>query len=154
MLISKGCRIKLHFSMVLRDENKTISSTFRGKPAELTVGDGSLFEYFESCLLNLSTGAEQTFVIPPDKAFGQYNSQNIHVIPRSKFTHKLEKGLIIMFEGQNTQTLPGIITDFNSSQVTVDFNHPLAGKTLLFRVKILDVAAPNYQIITTDKMSV
>lgn len=152
MTISEGRKVKLHFSLALQgDAHHIINSTFAGSPAELVLGDGNLPESFEYCLLDMHLGEEQTFTLSPDKAFGQYSLKNVHVIPRNKFNHELQKGLLVLFTAKNKQELPGVVTCFDNLSVTVDFNHPLAGQTLLFKVKILDISSSKHEIIATDK---
>jgi len=83
----------------------------------------------------------ETFVIPPEKGFGQANPNNIQEFKRETFAEDLtlEKGLMLSFADAQNAELPGVVTDFNDDKVTVDFNHPLAGKPINFEVKILQV---------------
>ncbi|MGB8975357.1 MAG: peptidylprolyl isomerase, partial [Pseudomonas capeferrum] len=78
----------------------------------------------------------------PENAFGQPNPQNVQIMPRSQFTDmELSEGLLVIFNDAANAELPGVVKAFDDAQVTIDFNHPLAGKTLSFEVQILDVKA-------------
>lgn len=78
----------------------------------------------------------------PENAFGQPNPQNVQVMPRSNFEGmELSDGLLIIFNDAANAELPGVVKAFDDDQVTIDFNHPLAGKTLTFEVEILEVKA-------------
>ncbi|MCY1562857.1 FKBP-type 16 kDa peptidyl-prolyl cis-trans isomerase [compost metagenome] len=81
-------------------------------------------------------------VVAPENAFGQPNPQNVQVMPRSNFEGmELSEGLLIIFNDAANTELPGVVKAFDDDQVTIDFNHPLAGKTLTFEVEILEVKA-------------
>ena len=132
--------VTLHFSITLQT-GEIIDSTFDEEPATFTVGDGNLLEGFEEVVMGLAAGTRETFTISPEKGFGQHNPSNMQTIKRDQFADDitLEKGLVLSFaDAQNTE-LPGVVSDFTDEEVTVDFNHPLAGKDVLFEVQIISV---------------
>ncbi|MFT5118268.1 MAG: FKBP-type peptidyl-prolyl cis-trans isomerase SlpA [Kiritimatiellia bacterium] len=140
LVIAEGTAVTLHFSLSLKDGD-VIDSTFDDEPATFTVGDGNLLPGFEASMMGLSSGAKESFTIVPEKGFGQHNPSNIQIIARDQFAEELtmEKGLMLSFsDAQNTE-LPGVVAEFNDKDVTVDFNHPLAGKDIIFKVEIISV---------------
>lgn len=140
VVIVEGSVVTLHFSLTLKD-GEIIDSTFNEEPATFTVGDGTLFAGFESSVMGLTAGAKETFTISPEHGFGQHNASNIQTIARDQFGDDivLEEGLVLSFaDAQNTE-LPGVVTAFDDDNVTVDFNHPLSGKDILFEVEIISV---------------
>ncbi|WP_416885150.1 FKBP-type peptidyl-prolyl cis-trans isomerase [Marinospirillum sp.] len=138
--ITPSSQVTLHFSLSLED-GQLVDSNFDQTPAQLIVGDGNLPEGFESLLLGLSEGDEQSFTVPPEKAFGQHNPSNIQLLARKDFTDadQLEVGMVFGFTDKAGGELPGVIAELDEQQVRVDFNHPLAGRTLTFKVRILTV---------------
>lgn len=140
IVISAGTRVTLHFSLALED-GEVVDSNFEGRPAVLEVGDGSLPQAFEDVLMGLAAGAEKTFAMPPEKAFGQHNPSNIQAMLKKDFPPELDlqQGLVVSFADANRAELPGVITAIDGETITVDFNHPLAGHTLTFRVAIVAV---------------
>ncbi|MBE0485964.1 FKBP-type peptidyl-prolyl cis-trans isomerase [Marinobacter sp.] len=138
--IDKGTRVKLHFSLKFED-GETVDSTFDKEPATLEIGDDNLPENFEAYLMGLKAGDHQAFEVPPEKAFGQRNPNNIQTFKRHDFSADmvLEKGVVISFADARQQELPGVINRVEGDEVEVDFNHPLAGRTLTFEVQIIDV---------------
>ena len=102
------------------------------------MGDGSLTENFEKCLLGLQAGDEKSFELAPEDAFGQPNPDNIYYVDRSKFgaDTPAEVGTIIAFTQPDGTELPGLVRVAGDS-VTIDFNHPLAGQRVTFEVEIL-----------------
>lgn len=140
LVIAEGTMVTLHFSVALTNGN-VVDTTFDGEPAVFTVGDGNLLAGFESSVFGLAAGAKEAFVIAPEEGFGQHNPSNIQVIARDQFSDDidLEEGLVLSFaDAQNTE-LPGVVSDVSDKDVTVDFNHPLAGKEIVFTVEIIKV---------------
>jgi len=139
-MINASSKVSLNFELAL-ETGDVIDSTFDDAPATFTMGDGSLLPGFEAVLLGLSAGDEQSFKIAPEDAFGQSNESNFQAIPKSAFPEdeELEIGLVMSFENGPEGELPGVIHAFEGDEVIVNFNHPLAGQTLGFRVAIIDV---------------
>jgi FKBP-type peptidyl-prolyl cis-trans isomerase SlpA len=139
--IGQNTQVTLHFALHLEDGN-TVDSTFDKAPATFKVGDGSLLPGFENALFGLKAGDKRDFSVPPENAFGQPNPQNVQVMPRNQFQGmELAEGLLVIFNDAANAELPGIVKAFDDREVTVDFNHPLAGKPLRFEVQIIDVQA-------------
>ncbi|WP_373096332.1 FKBP-type peptidyl-prolyl cis-trans isomerase [Zhongshania sp.] len=140
--IGPGTEITLHFALGIIDGDE-VDSTFDGKPATFSYGDGSLLPGVEAKLLGLRAGASETFTLAPEDAFGQRNPANIQRFPRSQFAADmvLEEGVVISFADAARAELPGVVSEVNDESVMVDFNHPLAGRSLAFRVEILRVSA-------------
>jgi FKBP-type peptidyl-prolyl cis-trans isomerase SlpA len=137
--IGTGSRVTLHFAIKL-DDGAQVDSTFDKQPATFTVGDGSLLPGFEQTLFGLKSGDQRSFTIAPEQGFGQTNPQNVQVIARSQFAKmELSEGLLIIFNDAANAELPGVVKAFDEERVTIDFNHPLAGKQLIFDVLIIQV---------------
>lgn len=137
--IGSDTRVTLHFALSL-DNGDVVDSTFDKQPATFTVGDGNLLPGFEQALFGLKAGDQRTVRIPPEQGFGQHNPQNVQVMPRSQFEGmELSEGLLVIFNDAAKTELPGIVKAFDEREVSVDFNHPLAGKALDFRVEVIDV---------------
>ena len=135
--VSESTRIFLNFSVGLEDGSE-VYSNFGGDEVSFVMGDGSLLPGFERLLLGMSPGERQRFVVPPENAFGQPNDNNVRYFPRKQFDKAmdLDVGLVVSFADASGSELPGMIVACGEDQVTVDFNHPLAGRTILFDVLI------------------
>ncbi|MFH7565743.1 FKBP-type peptidyl-prolyl cis-trans isomerase [Oceanimonas smirnovii] len=140
-VIGPNSEVLFHFTIKLEDGSVADSTQLQGKPAKLQMGDGSLTDNFEACLLGLETGAKKVFELTPNDAFGEVNPNNIHYMERSRFSAdlELEEGAILSFTQPNGAEIPGIIRGVAGDSVTVDFNHPLAGHNVTFEVEILAV---------------
>ena len=133
-------QVTLHFALKL-ENGEVVDSTEGKAPATFTVGDGNLLPGFEVALYGFKAGDKRSLQIEPENAFGQPNPQNVQVMPRGQFQDmELSEGLLIIFNDAANAELPGVVKAFDEQQVTIDFNHPLAGKTLNFEVEIIEVA--------------
>lgn len=135
--VDEGTRVFLNFSLALED-GAEVDSNFGGEAVSFAIGDGSLLPGFERRIIGMQSGERKLFQVPPEEAFGQPNENNVQRVPRDGFDEslELELGLVCSFADASGGELPGMIVGFDDSEVTVDFNHPLAGHTILFDVQI------------------
>lgn len=140
--------VTLHHRLGLTD-GSVLEDTFDSDPITFRLGTGEMAEGLELALLELQPGDEQTIDIGPDLAFGFADENAIHLIERSEFNPQmqLEEGLIIEFSTPSGETLPGTILGFDNEKVRVDFNHPLAGQTIRYTVRIVDVQNPESETV-------
>ena len=137
--IGQGSTVTLHFSLKF-DNGEVVDSNFEKDPATFTIGDGSLLPGFERVLFGLKDSDKRTFEIPPEQGFGTPNEQNVQIMPRSQFdSMELDYGVLVIFKDAAGGEMPGVVKAFNDQQVTIDFNHPLAGKVIVFDVEIIQV---------------
>ena len=125
------------------DDGSVVDSTFDGDAAAFEFGDGNLPEGFETLLIGMKAGDKGQWDVPPEKAFGMPNPNNQQAMLRSEFPDDMElaEGLVVSFADANKSELPGVVAELNDDEVVIDFNHPLAGKTLHFEVQVLSVTA-------------
>jgi FKBP-type peptidyl-prolyl cis-trans isomerase SlpA len=140
LAVGPGTKVTLHFALQL-DNGDIVDSNFEREPAVFTVGDGNLLPGFEKALFGMYEGDHKTLVIKPEEGFGQRNPNNIQEIPRSQFNAELElaEGLMLSFADAQKTELPGVVQKFDDEVVIIDFNHPLAGRDILFEVAILKI---------------
>ena len=140
--VGQGTRVFLNFALSLEDGSE-IDSNFSGDPVDFVVGDGSLLPGFERLLFGMAAGERQIFSVEPEHAFGMPNDSNVQGVPRDQFDDdvELEIGLMFYFNDAGGGEVPGLVISFDDDEVTVDFNHPLAGRTILFDVMIHRVEA-------------
>lgn len=141
--IDAQSRITLHFELALGD-GSVVDSTFDRKPATFRYGDGSLLPAIEKKLLGMSAGQRQIFELKPEDAFGQRNPANIQRFDRRDFAPDMDlsEGTVLSFADARKAELPGVVQQVTDDEVVVDFNHPLAGRTLSFTAEILAVDPP------------
>ena len=140
-VIGNNSEVLMHFDLKLEDGSAADSTRVNNKPAKMRMGDGSLTANFEACLLGLAQGDKKSFKLEANDAFGMPNPDNIHHMDKNRFGGdvELEPGVIMAFAQPDGTEIPGIIREVAGDSVTVDFNHPLAGQTVIFDVEILAV---------------
>lgn len=149
--IDAQARVTLHFAILL-DTGEEIDTTRRGRPATFVMGDGSLLPGFEAVLVGLQAGDDAQLELEPAQAFGEHRRENVQLIARERFTDVvLEPGLIVSFSAPDGE-LPGVVRRLFERTVEIDFNHPLAGRRIIFDVSILQVDdAGNEHPVTVDE---
>lgn len=138
--VTERSTVRLHLSLALED-GTIAESTFDDDPLTFTLGDGTLDHGLELGLYGLVRGDRQRLTLDPGQAFGAYDPDRVQTLARDTFAADmaLEPGLIIGFETAGGEELAGAVLEVNEGMVKVDFNHPLAGRTLVYDVEILDV---------------
>ena len=142
--VGENTLVTLHFSLSLKNGD-LVDSTFDKQPAKFEFGDGQLPDGFQSYLVGMSAGETNEWQVPPEKSFGMPNPNNLQVMKRTDFSADMElaEGLVVSFADANKSELPGVVKSFDEDKVTIDFNHPLAGEILSFKVEIIDVQTFN-----------
>ncbi|MCW4149763.1 FKBP-type peptidyl-prolyl cis-trans isomerase [Halomonas sp. 18H] len=138
--IDEGMQVTLHFTLKLED-GTVVDSTRDKQAATFQVGDGNLPPGFERPIMGLTAGEQGCYEISPEHAFGQHNPQNVQMIAVDDFGDQVpEPGMVMSFADAAGGELPGVIKEVGEKQVEVDFNHPLAGRTLTFEVEVIEVS--------------
>ena len=149
MQLKKGDTVVVVYDGLL-DNGEVFESSEASGPLEFTVGEGSVNAAFEEQLIGLRQGEEKTFQLPADKAHGPSNPELIHTVARSVLPNPeqlavgLVLGLNVEHEGKK-ESVPAMVTAIDGDQVAIDFNHPLAGKALTYRVTIQSITPASAQ---------
>ena len=141
MPIKKGDTIKIEYEGSLDDGTVFDASKNHGQPLEFEVGSGQVIKGFDDGVLGLKEGEEKEIVLPPEQAYGPYNPELVKKLPRDKLPtgQELKPGLMLMMKLSNGQELPVRIASVDEKEISVDVNHPLAGKTLHFWIKVVEI---------------
>ncbi len=118
-------------------------SSFDDDPLDFVMGDGTLEARIEQHLLGMTVGTDQSLSLSPDQAYGQPEDERLQRLSRDAFPADLAlaEGRLISFTLPDGNETLGLIEAIGDTEVLIDFNHPLAGKPILLRVKILAVEA-------------
>ncbi len=109
-----------------------------GQPLEFITGKGHIIPGLEKALEGMSVGESGDILVPAADAYGEYNAEAIQTLPIEQFEGvELQEGLTLYGQGEQGQTVQVTVKSFTDKEVNVDFNHPLAGKDLMFSVKVL-----------------
>lgn len=139
--IDQTSKVTMHFSLALEDGTMVDSTFDSGEPLSFTMSDGTLIDGLEYAIIGLVAGDRQTINIGPDAGFGYRDETAVQEMKRTDFGEDIElnPGVVVEFDSPSGLQVPGTITEINDDTVKVDFSHPLAGRTVIFKVEILDV---------------
>ena len=140
--IKKGDKVKIEYVGTLDDGSIFDSTAIHGRPLEFTVGEGGLLAGVESAVLGMQRGEEKTVVVTPTEGYGEYHPDLVKELPRACFPtdRDLEEGSVYKMTLHNGHQYTVRITKILNDMVTIDLNPPLAGKTLHFKIKIINIA--------------
>ena len=132
---------KIKFNYTLKVEGQVVESTEGKEPLEYTHGEGQLIPGLASQLEGMHVGDQKTVVVKPEDAYGQVNPEAIQELPKTSFPadFKPKEGMVVELKGPEGDVLPAVIMEIKDQTIVLNFNHPLAGKTLEFDVKIVSI---------------
>lgn len=136
----EGDTVKVHYTAKLQD-GEVVDTTQKQDPWEFTLGEGHVIRGFEEAVIGMNPGESKTIDIPSDKAYGPYQQERILSIDRSKFPKHItpEVGQYLRIPQPGGATATVTITEVTESKVTIDGNHPLAGKDLVFDIQLVEI---------------
>jgi len=136
-----GDTVNVHYTGTL-DDGTVFDSSVNREPLTFTIGAGQVIPGFEEGVIDMAPGEAKTVHIPAEQAYGARRSELAAAFPLEHFPpdFKPELGLQLELRSQDGQPIVVTITDFNDETVTLDANHPLAGKDLTFELQLVDIA--------------
>ena len=141
MPIKNGDKVKIKYHGTLDDGTVFDSSENHGKPLEFEVGAKQVIKGFEDAIVGMEKDEEKFIKLQPSEAYGNYNDQLIKKVPRDKLPKEdLKPGMILGLILANGAQIPAKIIEVNETEATIDLNHPLAGKNLNFKIKVVEIS--------------
>jgi len=139
VVISKGSKVA--FDYVLTVDGKIVDSSQTKGPLEYTHGDASLIPGLTKRMEGMKVGDEKVIEVPPEEAYGNPDPAGIKEIPLSSVPKdvKPEVGIMLQMQDQSGQAFPAKIIEVKKDSIMIDLNHPLAGKRLTFKVRIVSI---------------
>ncbi len=137
-MIQNGSKVSLHYTLTV--EGEVVDSSVGEEPLVYLHGEGDVLEGFEEATLGLKPGDKKTFQVSPEKGYGPHDPGAIEVLPRSAFPdpEDIEVGQVLSGE-IGGQPFQATIVNLTDQEVTLDLNHPLAGKVLDFEIQVVSV---------------
>ncbi len=129
----------VHYRGTLEDGSE-FDSSIGGDPLEFVVGAGDIIPGFDRAVAAMNPGDKTTVTIPPDDAYGERTEEAVQKAPREMFgDHEPVEGEMVGLVGPDGRQLAATIGTVAADGVELDFNHPLAGKTLTFEIELLEL---------------
>ena len=125
----------------LHVEGEIVDSTGEDEHIQFIQGHGQIIPGLESQLYGMSSGESKEVTVPPEEAYGELDDDALGTVPRDEFPPEmpLEKGVALQLRDEDGEVFDAYVESVDKKSVEINLNHPLAGKELLFSVKVLDL---------------
>ncbi len=139
---SDGATVKVHYTLTV-DGQKIDTSVERG-PLEFAIGSGQVIPGFEKTVKGMKVGDKKSVTIGPADGYGPVNPDAIRDVPREQLPQEIKPvaGMMLSASGEGRRPVPVRIVEVKEEVIVMDFNHPLAGKTLNFDVEMMEIQSP------------
>lgn len=140
-VVENGSSVELHYKGTFPDGEVFDDSRARGDTLNIDVGSGLLLKAFENALIGMTEGQTKTISLTADEAYGHPVQEAIVVAPKSSFPDGFPfmEGLPVQGHGPNGEPVHAKILSFTDTDVTLDHNHPLAGKDINFEIELVEI---------------
>ncbi len=139
-IVQPDSLLTLHYRISL-DNGQALISTFESQPATMQLGHGDIAPTLERCLAGITVGERHTFLLEPENAFGVHREALVEKVRLEDFPDgtEVEPMVIMEFTAPDGTRSPGLIREVLDTHAVIDFNHPLAGKSIRFEVEVIGV---------------
>lgn len=139
MAILENQIVTMHFELRINDE--ILESNLEEEAIQFRYGSGELIPGLESRILDMKEGESKDIKVPSSEAYGEYNEELSETLPIDDFEGiDLQIGMVLEADGENGELFKATVTDVTKEDVTIDYNHPLAGSDLDFTVVIKSIS--------------
>jgi peptidylprolyl isomerase len=138
--VENGLFVSVDYTGTL-DNGEVFDSSKGRQPMEVQMGTGNLIPGFESALMGMSLNESKTFTLSPQEAYGERDPSRTHDFPRSEIPEGMvpQVGQTLMLSTPQGQQIPARVDSIDDEKVVFDINHPLAGKSLTFDIKVVGI---------------
>ena len=136
-----GDTVSIHYTGTLDDGTEFDSSSGRD-PLQFTIGSGQVIPGFDKAVEGMAVGDSKSVNIPAEDAYGPRRDNMVQDVPRTALPEDLDpvEGMALQAKGQDGNVVNLTVTSVKDDSITVDANHPLAGKALNFDIELVDIA--------------
>jgi peptidylprolyl isomerase len=138
--VKQGDTVKVHYTGRFED-GVIFDSSVDAEPLEFTLGSHEVIPGFEEAAEGMNVGESKTVSIEPAQAYGSYNENLVVDMPKEYFPEDIEPeiGMRLIIVDNSGEELPVVVSEVQDDSVRLDANHPLAGKTLVFDIELVDI---------------
>jgi FKBP-type peptidyl-prolyl cis-trans isomerase SlyD len=139
MAAAKNQVVSIYYELKDVDGNLLDSNT-NSAPLSFIMGKNQIIPGLERKIADMNQGESSDVEVKAAEAYGEYSHESIQVLPIEQFAGiKLSHGMTLYGQGEDGSTVQAIVKEFNEQDVTIDFNHPLAGQDLYFKIEVAEV---------------
>ncbi len=138
MVIKEGSKVAINYKLTV--DGEVVDSSEGREPLAYTQGSGQIIPGLEKELVGLKAGDKKSVAVAPAEGYGEHNPAAVQKVPRTAFkdADKLKVGSVVGGQVQG-QDFEAQVVALDTKEITLDLNHPLAGKTLNFEVEVVSV---------------
>lgn len=135
-----GDTVRIHYTGTLTDGSQFDSSVGR-EPLEFTIGSGQIIPGLEKEIAGMKVGDRNTVTVPADEAYGPHRQEGVQEVPRSDIPANIDLAVGTQLQAMTPdgRQMNLTVTGLTDEAVTLDANHPLAGKDLVFEVELVEI---------------
>ncbi len=154
MVIEKeNCVVAIEYEVKEAGTTEIVDSNKGASPLEFITGKGQVIPGLENALVGMSKDENGDILVKASDAYGEVNPEAVQELPKEQFEGiELAEGLVLYGQGEQGETVQVVVKSFTEETVTVDFNHPLAGKDLMFSVTIVSSREATKDEIATGQV--
>jgi len=137
----QGDTVRIHYTGTLSD-GTTFDSSEGRDPLEFTVGSGQIIPGLDKAIPGMNVGEKKTVEVPCAEAYGDREDAAMQTVPRDQIPEEIEvkPGLQLQVQTPQGQVVPVTVAEVGETEVTLDANHPLAGRDLTFNIELVEIA--------------
>jgi len=141
MAIEKeNCVVAIEYEVKEAGTTEVVDSNKGSEPLEFITGINQVIIGLENALVGMEKGENGDILVKASDAYGELNPEALQTLPVEQFDGvELAEGLVLYGQGEQGETVQVVVKSFTEKEVTIDFNHPLAGKDLMFSVTVIEV---------------
>ncbi len=142
MPVKKGDKVKIEYEGKLDDGTVFDSTASHGAPLEFEVGSGQIIKGFDDAVIGMKKGEVKQIRIAPDDGYGNYKPQLRKSLAKDKIPNsgEVQPGMMLMLTTPSGTQMTAYVVEVSEETITLDLNHPLAGKTLNFKIKLVGIS--------------
>ncbi len=152
-ITSKDCVVGIEYEVKEAGTTQVVDSNKGGQPLEFIMGIGQIIPGLEKALVGMRKDESGDILVKANEAYGEYNSEALQTLPIEQFEGvELKEGMTLYGQGENGETVQVTVKSFDDKSVVVDFNHPLAGKDLMFSLVVLSAREATQDEISSGQV--
>ncbi len=150
MAIAENQIVSIEYEVKDTSSNEVVDSNIGQIPLTFMMGRGQIIPGLEREVAKMSEGDKGDILVKAEDAYGAYDDTAVQELPREQFAGiELAEGMALYGQGEDGQTVQVTVKSFNDDTCTIDFNHPLAGKDLMFTVSLAGVREPSAEELSS-----
>ncbi len=149
-ITNENCVVGIEYEVKQAGTTEVVDSNKGAAPLEFIIGKGQIIPGLENALVGMSQGESGDIMVAAADAYGDVNPEAMQTLPKDQFDGvDLVEGMTLYGQGEGGQTVQVTVKSFDDNEVQVDFNHPLAGKDLMFSVTVVSAREATADEVTS-----